>query len=149
MFLVCLCYAVFSIPCSLVITCWEKTDLLALLCVMFCLVFCTFPYGVPGQVCHLIVSISDFAFFLLCVQLSSYLEGGGSLTLMMALHVNQKHDDNDDDDEDDDDEQALNFVEPDLGPNSLKRLSAEITRSQRYVTYYIYYASNLCTVKPV
>ena len=34
-FHVCLYYAVFSVPCSLVITCWERADLLALLCVMF------------------------------------------------------------------------------------------------------------------
>ena len=83
------------------------------------------------------------------------LVGGWTLMLMMALHVNQKHDDDDggddddDDDDNNDDEQALNFVEPDLGPNCLKRLSAENTRSQRYKTFYIYYASNLCKVKPV
>ena len=71
----------------------------------FVLFFVTFPYGVPGQVCHFadIISSPDFAFFLLCVQLSSNLEGGGPLMLMMALQANQKHDD---------DEQALNFVEP-------------------------------------
>ena len=45
------------------ITCWERADLLALLCVMFSCVFVTFIYGVlygvPGQVWHLIVSIPD------------------------------------------------------------------------------------------
>ena len=56
---VCLCYTVLSVPCSLVITCWEKADLLALLCVVFSYVFVSFPYGVPGQVLYLIVSISD------------------------------------------------------------------------------------------
>ena len=30
-----LCYAVLSVPCSLVIICWERADLLALLCVVF------------------------------------------------------------------------------------------------------------------
>ena len=35
MFHVCLCYAVLTAPCYLVITCWERTDLLALLCVVF------------------------------------------------------------------------------------------------------------------
>ena len=35
MFHVCVCYAVLSVPWSLVITCWEKDDLLALLCVVF------------------------------------------------------------------------------------------------------------------
>ena len=34
-----------------VVTCWERADLLALLCVAFCSVFVTFPIGVPGQVC--------------------------------------------------------------------------------------------------
>ena len=34
-FHVCLCYAVVSVPCSLVITCWERADLLAHLCFVF------------------------------------------------------------------------------------------------------------------
>ena len=51
-----LCYAVLSVPCNLVITCWEKADLLALLCVVFSCVFVTFPYGVPRQVWYLIGS---------------------------------------------------------------------------------------------
>ena len=59
MFLVCLHYAVFSVPCSLVITYWEMADLLALLCVMFSCVLVTFLYGVSGQVCYLNVSIPD------------------------------------------------------------------------------------------
>ena len=42
MFHVWLCYAVLSVPCSLVITCWESADLLALLC------FCHFPIWCPG-----------------------------------------------------------------------------------------------------
>ena len=63
MFHVCLCYAVLSIPCSLVITCRGRADLLALLCVMFSCAFVTFPYGVAGQVWYLIVSIPDLAFF--------------------------------------------------------------------------------------
>ena len=37
MFHVCLCYAVLSVLCSLVVTCWERADLLALLCL------CHFP----------------------------------------------------------------------------------------------------------
>ena len=59
-FYVCLYYTVLSAPCSLVITCWKRPDLLALLCVMFSCVFVTFPYGVSGQVWYLIVSIPDF-----------------------------------------------------------------------------------------
>ena len=58
MFVVCLCYAILSVPCSLVINCLERADLLAILCVMFSCVV-TFPYGVPGQVWYLIVTILD------------------------------------------------------------------------------------------
>ena len=42
MFHFCLYYAVLAVPCSFVVTCWERAYLLALLCVMF-LVFCHFP----------------------------------------------------------------------------------------------------------
>ena len=34
--------AVVSVPCSLVVTCWEKADLLAVVCVLCFLVFCHF-----------------------------------------------------------------------------------------------------------
>ena len=37
-------YAALSVPGSLVITCWERADLLALLFVVFACVFVTFPY---------------------------------------------------------------------------------------------------------
>ena len=55
------CYLCFflSVRCSLVFTCWEKADLLALLCVMFYCDFVTFPCGVLGQVWYLIVSTPD------------------------------------------------------------------------------------------
>ena len=56
-FRVCLCYTVLFVPFSLVFTCLERADLLALLFVMFSCVFVTFPYGVPGQVWYMIVSI--------------------------------------------------------------------------------------------
>ena len=52
-------HAVLSVHCSLVVTCWERADLLALLCVMFSILFVTFPCGVLGQVWYLIVSIPD------------------------------------------------------------------------------------------
>ena len=41
----CLCYAVLSVPCSLVVTCWKRADLLALLCVVFFFFFrvCLLP----------------------------------------------------------------------------------------------------------
>ena len=45
--------------CILVVICWEKADLLALLYVTFCCVLITFPYGVLGQVWYLIVSMPD------------------------------------------------------------------------------------------
>ena len=31
----CLCYAVMSVLCCPMVTCWERADLLALLCVLF------------------------------------------------------------------------------------------------------------------
>ena len=66
------CYPVLSVPYCLVVTCCERTDLLALFYVVFSFVFVTFPYGVQGQVWYSIVSISD-----LCLLL--YFETEGSL----------------------------------------------------------------------
>ena len=48
-----------SVHCSLVVTCWKRAGLLALLYVMFSAVFVTFTCGVPGQLWYLIVSIPD------------------------------------------------------------------------------------------
>ena len=48
-----------SVSCSPVVPCWEMTDLLALLYVMFSSAFYTFPYSVLGPVWYLIVSIPD------------------------------------------------------------------------------------------
>ena len=45
--------SVLSVPCSLVVTRWERADLLALLCVMLSCAFVTFPYGVLSQVWYL------------------------------------------------------------------------------------------------
>ena len=59
MFHVYLCYAVLSVPCNLVITCWERTDLLALLCVVFSCVSVTFSYDDQGQVWYLFVLTPD------------------------------------------------------------------------------------------
>ena len=53
------CRAVVSIPCSLVVTCWERANLLALSFVIFTCVYVTFLYGVLGQLWYLIVSIPD------------------------------------------------------------------------------------------
>ena len=51
------CHAFLSVHCSLVVTCWERANLLALLYVMLSCVFVTFPCGVLDQVWSLIVSI--------------------------------------------------------------------------------------------
>ena len=53
------CHVFLSVHCSLVVTCWERADLGAVLYVMFYCVIVTFPCGVLGQVWCLIVSISD------------------------------------------------------------------------------------------
>ena len=59
-FRVCLYNTVLYVPYSLVVTCWEKADLLALLCIMFsCVFFLQLPICVLGQVWYLIVSIPD------------------------------------------------------------------------------------------
>ena len=56
-----------------VVTCWERADLLALVCGVYCELV-TFPIGILGQVWYLIVSISDlctltyFATFLFCYR---------------------------------------------------------------------------------
>ena len=54
--------SVMSVSCSLVVTCSERADLLALLYVMFHCAFVTFQYGVLGQMWYLIVSIPDLSF---------------------------------------------------------------------------------------
>ena len=61
-----LCYAILSVHCSFVIICWERADLLALLCVFFFFFFFFFDtilYGVSGQLWYLIVLIPDRCFF--------------------------------------------------------------------------------------
>ena len=47
---------------SMLISCWEKADLLALLCVMFSCVFVTFPISVPG---HIFDCIDSWPLFML------------------------------------------------------------------------------------
>ena len=45
-----------SVYMCLVVTCWEKVDLLSLVCgILLCV--CHFPIGILGQVWYLIVSI--------------------------------------------------------------------------------------------
>ena len=66
-FLSCVSHAVTSVHCCLVVTCWKRADLLALVDV-YC-IFVTFPCGILDQVWYLIVSfpiyqiIKKYAFY--------------------------------------------------------------------------------------
>ena len=55
-FLSCVCYAFVRV--CFMVTCWERTELLALVCGVLLRV-CPFPIGILGQVWYLIVSIPD------------------------------------------------------------------------------------------
>ena len=55
----CVCHAFTSVYCRCVVTCWERADLLALVCDVFTCVFITFPCGILGQVWYLTVSFPD------------------------------------------------------------------------------------------
>ena len=58
LFLHCFCHAFASAHCCLVVTCWEKADLLAIICgVKLC--GCFFPIWYPGSGWYLILSIPD------------------------------------------------------------------------------------------
>ena len=57
-FVSCVSHAFTSVYCCLVVTCWERTDLLALVGGDYC-IFVTFPCGILGQVWYLIVSFAD------------------------------------------------------------------------------------------
>ena len=54
----CVCHDFASVHCCLVVTCWERVDLLALVVIFYC-IFVTFPCGILGQVWYWIVSIPD------------------------------------------------------------------------------------------
>ena len=58
LFMSCVCHAFVSVHCCLVVTRWERADLLALVFTLNC-VFVTFPCGILGQMWYLIVSIPD------------------------------------------------------------------------------------------
>ena len=60
-FVYCVSHAFVSVHCCLVVTCWERADLLALVCDVYC-IFVTLPYGILGQV-YLIVSFPDLCLF--------------------------------------------------------------------------------------
>ena len=48
-----------SVYLCLVVICWERADLLALVCGVFITVSCHFSIGILGKVWYLIVSIPD------------------------------------------------------------------------------------------
>ena len=50
--------AMLSFPCSLAITCLERTDSFNFFRIVFSFIV-TFQYGVPGEVCYLIVLFPD------------------------------------------------------------------------------------------
>ena len=54
----CVSRAFASVHCFLLVTCWEKADLLALVGDVYC-IFVTFRCGILGQVWYLIISFSD------------------------------------------------------------------------------------------
>ena len=70
----CLVFALFlcaSVSMCFVVTCWERADLLALVCGVYLWV-CHFPICILGQVWYLIVSIPDLCtltYFILLLQL--------------------------------------------------------------------------------
>ena len=71
MFFFCLVFAMplcASVYMCLVVTCWERTDLLALVYGVYRRV-CHFPIGILGQVWYLIVSIPDLCTLTYYVQL--------------------------------------------------------------------------------
>ena len=57
-FVSCVSHAFAPVQCCLVVTCWERADLLALVGDVYC-IFITFPCGILGQVWYLIVSFPD------------------------------------------------------------------------------------------
>ena len=57
-FVSCVSHACASFHCCLVVICWERADLLALVGDVYC-IFVTFPCDIMGQVWFLIVSFPD------------------------------------------------------------------------------------------
>ena len=47
-----------SVHCCLVVTCWQRADLLEFVVDVYC-IFVTFPFGILGQMWYLIVSFPD------------------------------------------------------------------------------------------
>ena len=58
LFVSCVPHAFASVHCCILVTCWERADLLAFVDDDYC-IFVTFPCGSLGQVWYLIVSFPD------------------------------------------------------------------------------------------
>ena len=64
-FVSCVSHAFASCHCCLVVTCWERADLLAIVGDVY-YIFDTFPCGILGQVCFFIVSCPDLCCLSYC-----------------------------------------------------------------------------------
>ena len=80
-------HAFLSVHNSFVVTCWERTNLLALLCVMFSCVFVTFPSGVLCQVWLLIVLNLDLCLltYFADLELATYQDSHSSRKVVWPL----------------------------------------------------------------
>ena len=79
MFLFCLVFAMSlcaSVYMCFMVTCWERADLLALVCGVCC-EFVTFPIGILGQVWYLIVSNSDLCTLTYLISIEFAMVFGG------------------------------------------------------------------------
>ena len=85
LFMFCVCYAFSSVHCCLVVTCWEKADLLALVCDLYC-DFVSFPFCILGQVWYLIYQFLILAVFRTFFTLIVFLLSRGCLYSESLLH---------------------------------------------------------------
>ena len=69
LFMSCVCHAFASVHCCIVVTCWERSDLLALVCdVSLC--FCHFPIWYPGSGVVLdCIDSRSLSPFVLCIMM--------------------------------------------------------------------------------
>ena len=82
-FVSCVPHAFASGHCCLVVTCWERTDLLALVGNVYCS-FVTLSLGILGQVWYLIVSFPD-----LCLLSNfKFVQKNGLISLRVYFHFN-------------------------------------------------------------
>ena len=81
------CHVFEFVHCCLVVTCWERADLLALVCHVYC-DFVTFPFGILGQVWYLFVSIPDpccLSYFALLIMVGTVLPAKSDSDVMVGL----------------------------------------------------------------